>query len=208
MTIAPHRAKMVGIVDDHEEARESLAFMLRSAGYSTICFASAEALLAAMPPMLDCLIVDVVMPGGMDGVSLVEHLHRGGSHPPVLVVSGHGDIPLAVRAMRAGAVDFIEKPYNDLWLLDAVSNAMTTSGEVPEANAVQSEASARVATLSARERDVLCGLLGGKSNKMIGQDLGISNRTVEVYRAHLMDKLGARSLPDVLRIAMAAGLDK
>jgi len=199
-------APLIGVVDDHADVRDSLAFLLGAAGYSTAQFASAEALLDAGPPTLDGLIVDVVMPGGMDGVSLIEALASRASLVPVVVVSGHGDIPLAVRAMRAGASDFVEKPYDDDSILGAVRDALARrnmpGGNEPGAQ----DAIARLSELSRREMDVLKGLLSGKSNKMIAIDLGISSRTVEAYRANMMDKLQVRSLPEAVRLAIAGGI--
>jgi len=146
------------------------------------------------------------MPGGMDGVSLIEALASRASLVPVVVVSGHGDIPLAVRAMRAGASDFVEKPYDDDSILGAVRDALARrnmpGGNEPGAQ----DAIARLSELSRREMDVLKGLLSGKSNKMIAIDLGISSRTVEAYRANMMDKLQVRSLPEAVRLAIAGGI--
>ena len=166
-------------------------------------FASAEALLAGLPAEARCLIADVRMPGGMDGVCLVETLRRRGIPLPVILVSGHGDIPLAVRAIKAGAADFIEKPYQASTILGTVAAALASrpAGELPDA-----EAERQIAALSPREREVLVGLVAGKLNKTIAHDLGISPRTVEVHRAHLMEKLGVRSLSAAVRLALSAGL--
>ena len=199
-------ASRIGIVDDHADVRDSLAFLLGAAGYSTVQFASAEALLDAGPPTLDGMIIDVVMPGGMDGVSLIEALASRGNLVPVVVVSGHGDIPLAVRAMRAGASDFVEKPYDEDSILGAVRDALARRNMPAGTEPGAQEAMARLGELSRREMDVLKGLLAGKSNKMIAIDLGISSRTVEAYRANMMDKLQVRSLPEAVRLAIAGGV--
>lgn len=192
---------LIPVVDDDGAVRHSLSLLLRAAGYASLGFASAEALLAGLPAEARCLIVDVRMPGGMDGVALVEALRRRGNTIPTILVSGHGDIPLAVRAMKAGAVDFIEKPYEDTAILGAVAHALRGFPQAPEAEAIR-----QTALLSPREREVLVGLVAGKPNKAIAHELGISPRTVEVHRAHVMDKLGVRSLSAAVRTALLAGL--
>ncbi len=197
---------MVLVVDDDAEVRCSLGLLLQSAGYDTQGFHSAEALLEAGPPTAQCLILDVRMPGGMDGVTLTETLRRRGCRTGIVVVSGHGDVPLAVRAMKAGAADFLEKPYDDARLLAAVETVVNGSNEPEPDDGNAAAARARIGLLSPREREVLDGLVDGKMNKMIAYDLGISTRTVEVHRAHVMEKLGARSLSEVVRLALAAKL--
>lgn len=192
---------LVPVVEDDAAVRDSLGLLLRTAGYESIGFASAEALLAGLPPEACCLIADVRMPGGMDGVALVQALRRRGLPLPVILVSGHADIPLAVRAMKAGAVDFIEKPYEDTAILGAVATALAGQAIPADAEAVH-----QVAQLSPREREVLVALVAGKANKAIAHELGISPRTVEVHRARVMEKLGVRSLSAALRIALMAGL--
>lgn len=194
-------AALVPVVEDDAAVRDSLTLLLRAAGYRSVGFASGEALLAGLPAEARCLIADVRMPGGMDGVTMVEALRRRGIGLPVILVSGHGDIPLAVRAMKAGAVDFIEKPYEDTAILGAVAAALSGPAPAPEA-----EATRQIALLSPREREVLVGLVAGKPNKAIAHELGISPRTVEVHRAHVMDKLGVRSLSAAVRTALMAGL--
>lgn len=200
---------VVHVVDDDNAVRRSLAMLLASAGYTTATYASAEALLTAagQPGGLaaGCIILDVRMPG-MDGIALMELLPRSGIALPVVVVTGHGDIPLAVRAMRAGAIDFVEKPYAEERIIGAVTTALDSARELDHQRSQAIWAQARVAQLSPREREVLVRLIAGKGNKVIGHDLGISPRTVEVHRAHLMDKLGVRSLPEAVRIGLAAGL--
>jgi len=201
--------RVVHVVDDDEAVRRSLSMLLASTGLTTKAYGSAEAVLVAARELdglaMGCVVVDVRMPG-MDGISLMEALRREGVTLPVVVVTGHGDIPLAVRAMRAGALDFIEKPYSEDRILDAVETALEAVRVVDQRRVLLAQAQARVAGLSPREREVLAALVAGKANKVIGFELGISPRTVEVHRAKLMEKLRVRSLPEAVRIALAAGM--
>ena len=201
--------RVVHVVDDDEAVRRSLAMLLDSTGHAARTYASAEALLhAAREPgglAMGCLILDVRMPG-MDGISLIDALRREGVTLPVVVVTGHGDVPLAVRAMRAGAMDFVEKPYSEDRIVDAVGTALESLRLVDQQRVLQAQAKARAAALSPREREVLTALVAGQANKVIGFELGISPRTVEVHRAKLMEKLRVRSLPEVVRIGLAAGM--
>jgi len=201
--------RMVHVVDDDEAVRRSLAMLLDSSGHTAKTYASAEALLdAARAPdglAQGCVILDVRMPR-MDGISLIEALRREGVSLPVVVVTGHGDIPLAVRAMRAGAMDFIEKPYSEDRILVAVGTALESLRLVDQRRVLLVRAQALAAALSPREREVLAALVAGKANKVIGFELGISPRTVEVHRANLMEKLRVRSLPEAVRIGLAAGI--
>jgi two-component system, LuxR family, response regulator FixJ len=218
---------LVHIVDDDDGMRRSLALLLRAAGHAVEAHPSAEALLSSLeraaaapdaaPPRPACAVVDVLMPGGMDGIALQAELARRGAALPVVVVTGHGDVPLAVRAMRAGAVDFVEKPYPKDRILRAVAEALDAAAEGAAgsaagrgpgpASAAALAAEARLAALTPRERMVLRGLVCGWPNKVIAHELGISPRTVEAHRAATMDKLGARSLAEAVRLALAAGLD-
>ncbi len=203
----PRRAPpaMVHVVDDDEAVRRSAEVLLVSYGHDAKSYASAEAFLAALENLRPgCAIVDVRMPG-MDGLELQEELQRRGVNIPLIVVTGHGDVSLAVRAMKAGAVDFIEKPYSDNDLLTAVSAALARSEDVRSQEATTAAAEARVAGLTPRERDVLRLLVAGRPNKVIAHELGISPRTVEIHRANVMEKLGCRSLADAVRLAFAAG---
>jgi two-component system response regulator FixJ len=198
----------VHVVDDDTAVRRSLAMLLRSAGHQVETYGSAEALLQAAEAAglaQGCIVLDVRMPG-MDGLSLMEVLSRRGIRLPVVVVTGHGDIPLAVRAMRAGALDFVEKPYAEERILDAVGGALSSSREADRQRVLAVQAQAKVGALSPREREVLAALVEGKANKVIGFELGISPRTVEVHRANLMEKLGVRSLPEAVRIGLAGGI--
>jgi FixJ family two-component response regulator len=200
---------LVFVVDDEPAIRDSLALLLRSVGLPTRTFESAQAFLDAFQPVPNsCLLADVRMPG-MSGLELQERLRDRGERLPVIVLTGHGDIAMAVRAMKAGAADFIEKPYNDQVLIDAVHRALA------EARAPQGAASpgadragieARMATLSPREREVMQLVVEGRPNKVIATRLGLSTRTVEVHRAKVMEKMAARSLAELVRMALAAGL--
>lgn len=200
---------IVHIVDDDEAVRRSLAMLLESLQQPSATYASAAALLAAVaaPGGLapGCILVDVRMEG-MDGISLIEALLRQGVGLPIVVVTGHGDVPLAVRAMRAGATDFVEKPYSEERILEAVEGALGALRATDQRRQLELQASAQVAGLSPREAEVLAALVAGKPNKVIAFELGISPRTVEVHRAHLMEKLGVRSLPEAVRIGLAAGI--
>jgi len=197
----PADSPTVHIVDDEEPIRDSLEILLGAAGLQTRGWPSSVALLAACHALEPgCLLVDIRMPG-MDGITLLENLRKNGVTLPVIIMTGHGDVPLAVRAMRAGAADFIEKPFSRAQLLGSLRAALGTAG--PEAAAPENP---NLARLSSREREVLEGLLNGLPNKTIGYDLGISPRTVEIHRARVMDKMGARSLSELVRLALAAGL--
>jgi two-component system, LuxR family, response regulator FixJ len=200
---------IVHIVDDDEAVRRSLAMLLGSLQQPSATYESAAELLAAAaaPGGLapGCVLVDVRM-DGMDGISLIESLQRQGVGLPIVVVTGHGDVPLAVRAMRAGAMDFVEKPYSEERILEAVEGALAALRETDQRRLLERQASAQVAGLSPREAEVLAALVAGKANKVIAFELGISPRTVEVHRAHLMEKLGVRSLPEAVRIGLAAGI--
>jgi two-component system response regulator FixJ len=196
----------VYIVDDDAAVRSSLAVLLAAEGYEILCFASAPVFLAAAPALPPgCLITDIRMPG-MSGLELQRHLDEQALSFPTIVITGHGDVPLAVRAMKAGAIDFIEKPYAAEAILGAIEAALARLAAPRPNNPAASEAGARVALLTRREREVLEGLLAGLPNKSIAYDLAISPRTVEVHRARLMQKLQARSLSEVVRLALAAGL--
>lgn len=200
--------RIVHVVDDDTAVRRSLAMLLRSTGHQVETYGSAEALLQAAEAAelaQGCIVLDVRMPG-MDGLLLMEELSRRGIRLPVVIVTGHGDIPLAVRAMRAGALDFVEKPYSEERILEAVGGALSSSREADRQRLLSVQAQAKVAALSPREREVLAALVEGKANKVIGFELGISPRTVEVHRANLMEKLGVRSLPEAVRIGLAGGV--
>ena len=197
---------IVHVIDDDDAMRDSLAFLLGVEGFSTRLYPSAEAFLkGAGSVAAGCIVTDVRMPG-MSGLDLVRRIQDLGRGWPVIVMTGHGDVPLAVEAMKAGARDFIEKPFSDETLLRSIRAAMEPVDPDGFADAARQEAEQRLAALSPRERDVLMGVVAGKANKVIAHELDISPRTVEVYRANLMSKTGARTLSDLMRLALAAGL--
>jgi two-component system response regulator FixJ len=204
---AMQNGDVVHVIDDDEAVRRSLALLLFSAGYKVDTYGSAESFLDALPMATGgCAIVDIRMPG-MDGLALQEHLTARNVLLPVVVVTGHADIALAVRAMKAGARDFIEKPYANERMIEAVRAALD-SGRVDVARARRlDDARTRIQRLSAREYDVLRELVAGRPNKLVAHSLGISARTVEIHRANMMEKLGVRSLSEAVRIFIAAGLD-
>jgi two-component system response regulator FixJ len=196
----------VFVVDDDADARNSLCALLESAGVAAEAFESARAFLSVHRlERPGCLIADIRMPD-MDGLELQEELNRRNAGLPVIVVTGHADVPLAVRAMKAGAVDLIEKPYDDTLLLDSVRRALAKAHGAREQAAASDAAKARIAVLSARERQVLELLVAGQPNKIIAYELDISPRTVEIHRAHVMEKMAAKSLSDLVRAAIAAGI--
>jgi two-component system, LuxR family, response regulator FixJ len=195
---------LVHIVDDDEAVRESLAFLLDSASMASRTYESAEAFLAALEQATSgCVVTDVRMPG-MNGIDLLRHLRAAGRIIPMIVITGHGDVPLAVEAMKLGAFDFIEKPFDDEVLLHSIRSALAHLSDGSQRESERAAACERIATLSARERDVLEGLVAGKPNKTIAFDLGISPRTVEVYRANLMTKMQASSLSELVRMSLMA----
>ncbi|MGH6791340.1 MAG: response regulator FixJ [Methyloceanibacter sp.] len=193
---------VVHIVDDDEAVRQSLAFMLSTAGLPVRLYESATAFLAALEGAQNgCLITDIRM-SEMTGIELLRELRFKACSLPTIVITGHGDVPLAVEAMKAGAIDFIEKPFDEEAILHAVRMALEQSGD-RESGAGPAVA-AKLASLSERERQVLEGLVAGHPNKTIAYDLGISPRTVEVYRANLMTKMQAKSLSELIRMAILA----
>jgi two-component system response regulator FixJ len=195
---------LVHIIDDDEAVRESVAFLLDSAGIASRAYSSAEQFLSAFSTeSTGCIVTDVRMPG-TTGIDLLRRLAEIGSTVPAIVITGHADVPLAVEAMRLGAVDFLEKPFDDETLIASIRTALTRARQGDQTEAERAAASSRLATLSPRERDVLEGLVAGKPNKMIAFDLGISARTVEVYRANVMTKTQAASLSELVRMALIA----
>lgn len=192
--------RIVHIVDDDEAVRQSLAFLLSSTGLAVRLYDSATSFLAGLASVKGgCLITDMRMPD-MTGLELLHQLRAKACGLPAIVITGHGDVALAVEAMKAGAVDFIEKPFDQEAILTAVKAALERGGEGGDTAAIV----ARLASLSERERQVLEGLIAGHPNKTIAYDLGISPRTVEVYRANLMTKMEARSLSELIRMAILA----
>jgi two-component system response regulator FixJ len=202
----PSDKPVVHVIDDDEAMRESLAFLLGTVGIDVETYDSANAYLAvAAKVKAGCVITDVRMPG-LSGVELLRRLRELKLGVPVIVITGHGDVPLAVEAMKIGAIDFLEKPFDDEVLLASVRSALSQIDRDHKRQSERSEIESRLATLSNRERDVLDGLVSGLANKQIAYDLGISPRTIEIYRANLMTKMQAASLSDLVRMALIAGL--
>jgi two-component system response regulator FixJ len=196
----------IHVVDDDPAMRDSLAFLLDVKGFAAKTYESANAFLSgATIDTPSCVVSDIRMPG-LNGIELVRELKDRRMACPVILITGHGDVALAVEAMKAGAADFIEKPFDDEALLGAIRAALIAQSAPQGDSAAKMAAGARLADLSPRERDVLQGLVAGKINKVIAHELSISPRTVEVYRANLMAKTGARSMSELMRIALAAGL--
>ena len=197
---------IVHVIDDDDAMRESLAFLLKSAKVKVATHESASEFLARLPQIdAGCVVTDVRMPG-MSGIELLKHLRDLKNMVPVIVITGHGDVPLAVEAMKFGASDFLEKPFDDDLLLAAVQSALSDQAAVHEDNALKAAILHRLEHLSARERQVLDGLVAGHPNKTIAYDLGISPRTIEIYRANVMTKMEAASLSELVRMALTAGV--
>jgi len=202
----PSEKAIVHVIDDDEAIRQSLAFLLQAAKLEVKTYASAMAFLDALPDAASgCVITDVRMPG-MSGVDLLRRLKELKISVPVIVITGHGDVALAVEAMKVGAVDFLEKPFDDDVLLASVQSALKRQDGETKRHSERLEIEGRMASLSNRERDVLGGLVAGRANKQIAFHLGISPRTVEIYRANLMNKMKAGSLSDLVRMALIVGI--
>jgi two-component system response regulator FixJ len=202
----PSDKAVVHVIDDDEAMRQSLAFLLGTVGLEVQTYESAVAFLEVAPTVkAGCVITDVRMPG-LSGVDLLRQLRERKLGIPVIVITGHGDVALAVEAMKIGAMDFLEKPFDDETLLASVRSALNQLDRDRKREAERSDIESRLATLSNRERDVLQGLVAGHANKQIAYDLGISPRTIEIYRANLMTKMQAASLSDLVRMALIAGI--
>ncbi len=196
---------LVCVIDDDEAVCDSVAFLLGSDGWRVTVYGSAEAFLDGMPADCACVVTDVRMPE-MDGVTLVRRLKERGFIAPVIVMTGHGDVPVAVSAMKAGATDFLQKPFSDEALLAAVRAGIADTGTEDGGGAMDGALRERLAGLSPREREVLEGLVAGQANKVIAHDLGISARTVEIYRANVMAKMEAGSFAELVRLALRGGI--
>jgi two-component system response regulator FixJ len=198
----------VYVIDDDAAMRDSLEFLLDSSGFDVTLFDAAQDFLDALPGLsFGCVVSDVRMPG-IDGIELLKHMKAADSRFPILIMTGHGDVPLAVEAMKLGAVDFLEKPFEDERLTTMIESAIRQAEPAARSEAVTREIVAKIATLSPRERQVMDGLMAGLSNKLIAREYDISPRTIEVYRANVMTKMGASSLSELVRLAMRAGVLK
>jgi two-component system response regulator FixJ len=196
--------RLIHLVDDDDAIRRSAGFMLKSAGLRVRTYESGDALLKEASSLAPgCILLDIRMPG-MDGLEVQQALRDRGIALPVVIMTGHGDVTLAVQAMKAGAVDFIEKPFEKSVLLEAIERAFERLARSRAAKERANDAQVRLQALTPREREVLDGLAQGLPNKTIAYDLGISPRTVEIHRANLMTKLDVKSLSEALRIAFAA----
>ncbi|MEJ0065089.1 MAG: response regulator FixJ [Caulobacteraceae bacterium] len=193
------------VIDDDADARDSLAFLLSTADVVVETYPSAQAFLDVAGGASGVVVTDIRMPQ-MDGLELIRRLNSSGVSLPVIVMTGHADVPLAVEAMKAGVLDFIEKPYDDETMIGAVRAALSSIGERAARDSERAELVRCFELLSQRERQVMEGLVAGKANKVIAYDLDISPRTVEIYRAHVMTKTRARSLSELVRMAMVAGV--
>jgi len=195
----------VFVVDDDRAVRESLALLVQSVGLEVETFSGAgEFLDAYQPDRRGCLITDIRMPG-MSGLELQERLTEEGYHIPVIVLTGFGDVPAAVRALKGGAVDFVEKPFNPQALLDLVQQALVREAELREQADREANLAEHMALLTPREREVMALVVAGKANKVIAIDLSISERTVELHRGRIMKKMQARSLAELMRIVLPPG---
>lgn len=198
----------VYVIDDDEAMRDSLNFLLGAADFDVTLFESAQQFLEVAAGVdFGCVVSDVRMPG-VDGIEMLKRLKASRSTLPVLIMTGHGDVPLAVEAMKLGAIDFLEKPFEDDRLIGMVDVALKQGASGARTEAETQDIATRVASLSPRERQVMEGLVAGLSNKMIARDYDISPRTIEVYRANVMTKMQAGSLSELVRLAMRAGAVK
>lgn len=198
----------VYVIDDDAALRDSLSFLLDAAGFDARLFETALKFLDDLPSLdFGCVVSDVRMPG-LDGIELLKRMKSDQSRFPIVIMTGHGDIPLAVEAIKLGAVDFLEKPFEDDRLIAVIEAAIRQGEPAAKNEAVTRDIVSRIATLSPRERQVMDGLIAGLSNKLIARDYDISPRTIEVYRANVMTKMQASSLSELVRLALRAGLLK
>jgi two-component system response regulator FixJ len=198
----------VYVIDDDAAMRDSLNFLLESSDFGVTLFDNAKDFLDALPGLaFGCVVSDIRMPG-IDGMELLKRMKAQQSPFPILIMTGHGDVPLAVEAMKLGAVDFLEKPFEDDRLTSMIESAIRQAAPTAKSEAIAQDIAARVASLSPRERQVMEGLIAGLSNKLIAREYDISPRTIEVYRANVMTKMQANSLSELVRLAMRAGMLK
>ena len=198
------QAMKIAIVDDEQDMRQSISQWLALSGYDTETFSSAEDALKVLGPEYPGIVIsDIKMPG-MDGIQLLKKLMGADSTLPVIMITGHGDVPMAVEAMQKGAVDFIQKPFRDQELLDRIREALATDEERREEQQLHAEVNERLSRLTNREREVFDLVVTGKPNKVIAYELGVSQRTVEIHRARVMEKMQARSLADLVKMHMTA----
>jgi two-component system response regulator FixJ len=194
------------IVDDDDAVRDSLAILLEMAGFEVLTYASGLDVLEAALPARGCILLDVRMPE-IDGLELQRRLVERKSKLPIIIMTGHGDVPIAVRAMKAGAADFVEKPFSDEAILASIRQSIERGGGGESTlKGAAAEIAARLSLLTPREREVLDKLVAGRPNKVVAYELGISARTVEIHRARVMEKMQANSLSHLVRLAMTAGL--
>lgn len=192
----------VFVVDDDEDVRNALQWLIESVDLTVATYPSAEAFLTAYAPgEPGCLVLDVRMPG-MGGLGLLEHMRAAGMELPTIILTGHGDVPIAVRAMKSGAIDFIEKPFTDQDLLDQIQRALSEDAKRRRQRLKRAQVLSRAETLTPREREVLRRVVQGQANKVISAELGISERTVETHRKKIMDKMQARSLADLIQMTL------
>jgi len=199
------RKPVVYIVDDDDGMRRALGVLMTTVGYQPAAFAGPREFLAKHDPSQpSCLVLDVRMPE-MSGLELQQHLNRSGSMLPVILVSGHGDIPMAVQAMKDGAFDFLQKPFRDQELLDRINGALKLDAENRASTDRLADLKQRSDSLTPREREVMASVVDGKANKVIAIDLGLSERTVEIHRANVMEKMGARSVAHLVKMHLMLG---
>ena len=207
MKKSPPPEPTVYVVDDDPALRDSLELLMRSVQLPVATFDSAQAFLDGYREGAPgCLVLDIRMPG-MSGLDLQERLLPEGIHLPVIIITGHGDVPMAVRALKSGALDFIEKPFNDQLLLDTVKRALELDAREREGRGQKAALEERLSKLTPREREVLEMVVAGRSNKQMAADLGVSQKTIEAHRAKVMEKSGARSLSDLMRMILTDGVE-
>jgi two-component system, LuxR family, response regulator FixJ len=196
-------AATVHVVDDDDGMRRALSLLLNTVGYKTAAFASPKEFLDAFKPdTAGCLVLDIRMPG-MSGLELQQHLNRMGSMLPVIFITGHGDVPMAVQAMKEGAFEFVQKPFRDQDLLDRINHALEQDKENRSSLARRADVLQRIESLTPREKQVMALVVDGAANKVIAIDLGLSERTVEIHRAKVMEKMGARSVAHLVKLQMS-----